>query len=91
MRHDAKDSKPAKATSVQVLIRIVLRLIIIASLAGFGGPGFVILVAPLLMLAAFYCSVVGAVRREAFFGPALSHWDEAAGYFVMGWTAEFFS
>ena len=30
------------------------------------------------MLAAFYCIIVAAIRREAPFGPVLTHFDEAA-------------
>jgi len=26
----------------------------------------------------------GAMRREAMFGPVLTHWDEAAAYAVIG-------
>jgi hypothetical protein len=28
--------------------------------------------------------LVGAMRREAMFGPVLTHWDEAAAYAVIG-------
>jgi hypothetical protein len=35
-------------------------------------------------LSAIFCAVVGAMRREAMFGPVLTHWDEAAAYAVIG-------
>jgi hypothetical protein len=37
-----------------------------------------------LELSAVFCAVVGAMRREAMFGPMLTHWDEAATYAVIG-------
>jgi hypothetical protein len=35
-------------------------------------------------LSAIFCVIVGAMRREAMFGPVLTHWDEAAAYAVIG-------
>jgi hypothetical protein len=41
--------------------------------------------------AAFYCIFAAAVRREQPFGPALTHFDEAAAYAVIAglaaWTS----
>ena len=38
--------------------------------------------AALLALSAVFCIVAGAMRREVIFGPALTHWDEAAVYAI---------
>jgi hypothetical protein len=36
------------------------------------------------------CAAVGAPRREAVFGPVLTHWDEAAVYGLVGCGAAAF-
>ena len=69
--------------SRQVLFRAAFRLILLAALAAFGSQAFGKTLASLLALAAIFCAVVGAMRREAMFGPALTHWDEAAVYAVV--------
>ena len=40
--------------------------------------------ATLLLLFAFFCAVMGALRHERIWGPVLTHWDEAAVYALMG-------
>jgi hypothetical protein len=40
--------------------------------------------AALLALSVIFCVVMGTMRREALFGPMLTHWDEAAAYAVIG-------
>jgi len=45
-----------------------------------GGQGFGRTFAALLALSAVFCVVTGAMRREAIFGPTLTHWDEAVVY-----------
>ena len=40
--------------------------------------------ATLLALTAVFCANTAAMRREAIFGRALTHWDEAAIYAVVG-------
>jgi hypothetical protein len=67
-----------------VLFRFVLRLVLLSTFATFGTQGFVTAFAALLALSAVFCAIVGAMRREAMFGPALTHWDEAAAYAVIG-------
>jgi hypothetical protein len=37
----------------------------------------------MLVLAALYCIFAAAIRREAPFGPVLTHFDEAAAYAVV--------
>jgi hypothetical protein len=38
-------------------------------------------------MSAIFCAVAGAMRREEMFGRALTHWDEAAAYAVLGHLA----
>jgi hypothetical protein len=73
-------------TSRQVLGRFVLRLALLATFANFGNQGFVITFSTLLALAAIFCSIVGTLRREALFGPELTHWDEAAVNAAIGYA-----
>jgi hypothetical protein len=70
--------------SPQVLFRFVLRLVLLSTFATFGTQGFKTGFAALLTLSAIFCAVVGAMRREAMFGPVLTHWDEAAAYALIG-------
>ena len=73
---------PPQFNSRQVLFRIVFRLVLLTILATFGSQGFGKTFAALLALSAVFCTVSGAMRREAIFGPALTHWDEAAVYAI---------
>jgi len=73
---------PPQLNSRQVLFRVVFRLVLLTTFATFGSQGFGKTFAALLALAAVFCIVMGAMRREATFGPALTHWDEAAVYAV---------
>ena len=68
---------------VQVLIRFLLRMVILSVFAVVGSQGFGKTLESLLVLAAFYCITVAAIRREAPFGPVLTHFDEAAAYAVI--------
>jgi hypothetical protein len=34
-------------------------------------------------MAALFCAIAGAMRREEMFGHVLTHWDEAAAYAVI--------
>jgi hypothetical protein len=79
---------PQELSTAQVLIRILLRLIILSTFAAFGSQGFARTFATLLMLAAMYCALIGAMRREPIAWHLLTHWDEAAIYAV---TAYFVS
>jgi hypothetical protein len=73
---------PPQINSRQVLFRIVLRLVLLTTLAAFGSQGFGKTFAALLALSAVFCTVTGVMRREAILGPALTHWDEAAVYAI---------
>ena len=66
--------------SCQVLFRILFRLVLLITFATFGSQGFGKSFATLLALSAVFCTATGAMRREPIFGPALTHWDEAAIY-----------
>jgi hypothetical protein len=73
---------PPQFNSRQVLFRIAFRLVLLTALAAFGSQGFGKTFAALLALSAVFCTVTGVMRREAIFGPALTHWDEAVVYAI---------
>ena len=75
---------PYQFSSSQVLFRFVFRLILLSIFATIGTQGYAAAFVALLALSAIFCTVVGAMRREAMFGPVLTHWDEAAAYAVIG-------
>ena len=75
---------PHQLNSSQVVFRFVFRLVLLSTLANFGIQGFGATLASLLALSAIFCMVAGAMRREAIFGPVLTHWDEAVAYIVLG-------
>ncbi len=74
---------PPQLNSRQVLFRAMLRLVLLSAFAAFGSQGFSQTFASLLALAAIFCAMVAAMRGEAMFGRALTHWDEAATYAVL--------
>ena len=84
MMEDQRPTIPHQLSSSQVLWRFVLRLLLLNTYSTFGTQGFGTTLAALLTLSATFCAVVGAMRREAMFGPVLTHWDEAAAYAVIG-------
>jgi hypothetical protein len=55
--------------------------------ASFGGQGFGLTFAALVILSAVFCTVMAVMRREALFGPVLTHWDEAAACAALGHLA----
>ena len=73
-------SAPPEVLTAQVLARFILRLLIIGVFAAFGTQGFGKTAQSLFGLAAIYCVVLGAMRRETLLGPALTNFDEAAAY-----------
>ena len=75
---------PHQLNSLQILLRFMFRLLLLSTFATFGAQGFGTTFAAILALSATFCAVVGAMRREAMFGPVLTHWDEAAAYAVIG-------
>jgi hypothetical protein len=77
--------------SAQSLTRFFVRLVIFSIFAAFGSQAFGKTLEGLLVWAVFYCIFTAAVRREEPFGPALTHFDEAAAYAVIAclaaWTS----
>ena len=73
--------------SRQVLFRFLFRLLLLIAFATFGTRGFGTAFSALLAMSAIFCAVAGAMRREEMFGRALTHWDEAAAYAVLGHVA----
>ena len=80
-----KSTFPHQPNSSQVLFRFIFRIVLLSALATLGNRGFGTTFATLLALSAIFCAVVAATRREAMFGPVLTHWDEAAIYAMIGW------
>jgi hypothetical protein len=82
---------PRDFGSVQALTRFFMRLVILSIFAALGSQGFGKTLEGLLAFAVFYCIFAAAVRREQPFGPALTHFDEAAAYAVIAglaaWTS----
>ena len=77
--------------SAQALTRFFLRLVILSIVAVLSSQGFGKTLGSLLVLAVFYCVVIAAIRREEPFGPALTHFDEAAAYVVIARLAAWIS
>ena len=73
--------------SAQPLTRFFLRLVIFSIFAAFGSQAFGKTLEGLLGWAVFYCIFAAAIRRERLFGPALTHFDEAAAYAVIACLA----
>ena len=48
-----------------------------------GTRGFGSAFVALLAMAALFCAIAGAMRREEMFGRVLTHWDEAVAYAVI--------
>ena len=82
---------PRDFGSAQPLTRFFLRLVIFSIFAAFGSQAFGKTLEGLLVWAVFYCIFAAAIRREKPFGPALTHFDEAAAYAVIArlaaWTS----
>jgi hypothetical protein len=71
---------PHELVSARVLARFLARILILAVFASLGRQGFGTTIEQLLVLATCYCVFIGGIRREAPFGPVLTHYDEAAAY-----------
>jgi hypothetical protein len=79
---ELRSTIPPQLNSRQALFRVIFRLVVLTALAALGSQGFWGTFAALLALSAVFCAVMGVMRREAIFGPALTHWDEAAVYAI---------
>ena len=75
---------PHELATSRVLLRFVIRTTILGIFAIVIAQGFAKTFASLLTLTGLYCVVAGAVKREEPFGPALTNYDEAAAYAVVG-------
>jgi hypothetical protein len=75
--------------SSQVVVRFALRLALMGTVA-VGHGGYAGTLAGFLLVSGVCCAAVGAARREAVFGPVLTHWDEAAVYGLIGCGAAAF-
>jgi hypothetical protein len=71
---------PKELRSTQVLIRLCLRMIILAVFASFGSIGFARSLAALLAMSTILSMVVATMRQELPLDSVLTHWDEAAAY-----------
>lgn len=80
---------PRQIGSAYVLTRFVLRIVLLSVFASIGSQGFGKTFETLLVMAALYCIFAAAIRREAPFGPVLTHFDEAAAYLMVGRLASF--
>ena len=69
------------------MLRFLLRVVILGIFRTIGSLGFLKTLESLLAMATLYCSFVAAFRREAPFGPALTHFDEAAAYGLIACVA----
>jgi hypothetical protein len=75
--------RPAAADrpdSRQVLFRTLFRVLVLIAFASLGRHGFGKTFATLLAMSAIFCGIVAVMRREAPFGPVLTHFDEGAIY-----------
>jgi hypothetical protein len=76
----------SRRETYRTLVRFLSRLFILAFFATFNTQGFGKALVALLAFATIYCAFVAVMRREATFGPALGHMDEAVGYTLVGFT-----
>jgi small basic protein len=84
MLQEPRPTVPRQFNSKQVLVRFAFRLVLLITCATFGGEGFALTLAALLILSAVFCTIMAVMRREALFGPVLTHWDEAAACAALG-------
>jgi len=91
MEQQPRPTVPQQVSTSQTVVRFLFRLALLSTFAAFGTQGFARTIAALLAMSAIFCSLVGAMRRDAIFGPTLTHWDEAAAYAVVGRIALSFS
>jgi hypothetical protein len=73
----------ARALNTRVLVRFVFRTVLLSAFATLSTRAFGTVLTTLLGLSAIFRAFVGVFRREAIFGPTLTHWDEAVAFAVM--------
>ena len=86
-----RPSVPSQLTSLQVLFRFSFRFAVLSLFANLGTQGFGATFSMLLAMSAIFCAIIGAMRNETIFGPVLTHWDEAALYGVLSYSAGAFA
>ena len=72
-----------RADAAQVMLRVALRLALLAGVALLLRQDLARSMPTLLYLLAIFCAATAVGRREAIFGSMLTHWDEAAAYVVL--------
>ena len=82
---------PRQVGSSHVVVRFALRLTLMGAFATVGREGYASTLTSFLLLSAVCCAALATARREAMFGPILTHWDEAAIYAVIGRVAAAFA
>lgn len=56
--------------------------------SGLPGPLVPVVLSSLLMFASFGSALIAAFRQERFWAPVLTHWDEAAAFWVAGFMSK---
>jgi hypothetical protein len=75
-------TRPPPSGSAAVIIRFLVRLVILIVFASLGTAGFAKTFEAMAVLAACYCAIVAAFRREQPLGPVLTHVDEGMAYLL---------
>jgi hypothetical protein len=78
---------PRILSTKYVLIRMALRVALLAAFAAFGSQAFARTLASFLLFAAIFCALMGAMRREPISWHLLTHWDEAGIYLLAAYAA----
>jgi hypothetical protein len=71
---------PQPLTSIHVIVRFGLRMVILVFFATLRSIGFSRSLAALLWMSTILGAVIGVVRREPPFDKVLNHWDETVAY-----------
>jgi hypothetical protein len=69
-----------EAQTIGVIIRFWLRMIVLLVFAAFSSIRFDHILALLLLMSVVLSATLATFKREAPFGPAFNHWDEAIAY-----------
>lgn len=68
------------ARSLQVIIRIAVRLALLCAIAALGSVGFTRMLSGLLLMWAVLCAFIAGTQKERPLDVVLTSWDEAAFY-----------
>jgi hypothetical protein len=82
---------PSESISAYVVVRCLLRIALLCTIAAFGAQGFAKMLEALLLLTAVYCIFAAALRAQAPLGPVLTHIDEVAAHMVCARLASWVS